>query len=118
MRRFNIPAEPPAGRRDGTTMSRTARQWARPNQRTIRAETPDSVVRLIGRLFFGTGAAVGLVSALIAALLPPSIDAAARLGLLVCYLGFALVCGFAHRRSAPTAAARCRTRPCSSRPGC
>ena len=48
-------------------MVRNRRHWGR-SQRFGQAEMPEPVVRMIARLFFGTGVAIGLLSALLLAL--------------------------------------------------
>jgi PAS domain S-box-containing protein len=81
------------------TMVRNRRHWDRASQRFARAEMPEPVVRLIAGLFFGTGAVIGLLSALLLALPQVTLAPAPRVALAAGYALFALVCGLAWRRS-------------------
>jgi PAS domain S-box-containing protein len=81
------------------TMIRNRRHWGRASARHAQADMPEPVVRLIGRLFFGTGVAAGLFSALLVAVLPDLIPPASRLALVGGYAGFGLLCAFAYSRS-------------------
>ncbi len=60
---------------------------------------PEPVVRLIGRLFFGSGAVVGLLSALIVAVLPDTLTSAPRITLVMGCGAFALLSAWALQRS-------------------
>jgi PAS domain S-box-containing protein len=87
---------------NNTTMVRNRRRWERSNPRSAQAEMAEPVVRLIGRVFFGTGTAVGILSALLFATLPQPLAPTPRLGLVAGYAVFALLCALAFRRSEQT----------------
>src|SRR5687767_10454738 len=67
--------------------------------RTAATDLPGSVVRLIGRYYFGTAIAVALASMLIVAVLPSGLSVAWRIGLLVALLVYALGTAWAFRIS-------------------
>ncbi len=81
------------------TMVRNRRHWGRASQRHAQVEMPEPVIRLIGRLFFGTGVLIGLLSALLLALPQTPLAAMPRLALAAGCVLFALACGLAWRRS-------------------
>src|SRR5688500_14957073 len=80
-------------------MNRERRPGGRANPRFAQADMPEPVVRLIGRLFFGTGTGIGLLSALLFVALPDTLATPVRAALVATYLGFAAACALAWRRS-------------------
>ncbi len=83
-------------------MSRNRRRWVRSNPGFAKAQMPAPVARLIGRLFFGTGVAVGVLAALLLAVLPQALDFTPRVALIGGHAVFALLCALALRRSERT----------------
>src|SRR5688572_14473802 len=67
--------------------------------RTAVTDLPGSVVRLIGRYYFGTAVAVALASMLIVGVLPSRLSGSWRIGLLSALAAYALGAGWAFRAS-------------------
>jgi PAS domain S-box-containing protein len=80
-------------------MIRNWRHGGRASARHAPAEMPEPVVRLIGRLYFGTGATLGVLAALVCATAPHGLDGSARAALAGIFALFAGACAIAWQRS-------------------